>query len=230
MNGMDGVQRLVARRVEKMLDALAAQVVRGRTGEEVPTFQLTLHLAQGIRLSGVLLDYIPREAILLASTKEGLLSRGESVTYVEFSSVIAVSVESPALLNQVPFLVRAALGREDLLRYSERLSKGLADQFLPGEAQLGGKALSFEVDWVELDTEPGRRALEDAMNAVTHALRLIGREPNGRDNLRRIARVRFARGRQTEASLEGETGQVLINPAAPVPSAQLLRKGLTANS
>jgi hypothetical protein len=230
MNGMDGVQRLVARRVEKMLDALAAQVVRGRTGEEVPTFHLTLHLAQGIRLSGVLLDYIPREAILLASTKEGLLSRGESVTYVEFSSVIAVSVESPALLNQVPFLVRAALGREDLLRYSERLSKGLTDQFLPGEAQLGGKALSFEVEWVELDTEPGRRALEDAMNAVTHALRLIGREPNGRDNLRRIARVRFARGRQTAASLEGETGQVSIDPAAPVPSAQVLRKGLTANS
>jgi len=227
---MDGVQRLVARRVEKMLDALAAQVVRGRTGEEVPTFQLTLHLAQGIRLSGVLLDYIPREAILLASTKEGLLSRGESVTYVEFSSVIAVSVESPALLNQVPFLVRAALGREDLLRYSERLSKGLTEQFLPGEVQLGGKALSFEVDWVELDTEPGRRALEDAMNAVTHALRLIGREPNGRDNLRRIARVRFARGRQTAASLEGETGQVSIDPAAPVPSAQILRKSLTANS
>ncbi len=221
---MDGVQRLVARRVEKMLDALASQVARGRTGEEVPTFHLTLHLAQGIRLSGVLLDYLPREAILLASSKEGLLSRGESVTYVEFSSIVAVSVDSPALLNQVPFLVRAALGREDLLRHSEKLSRGISEHFWPGEVQLGGKALSFEVDWVELDTEPGRRALEDAMNAVAHALRLIGREPNGREHLRRIARVRFARGRSTAASLEGDTGQVSINPAAPVPSVQVIRK------
>ncbi|WP_157774694.1 hypothetical protein [Melittangium boletus] len=214
--------------MEKMLDVLAAQVARGRAGEEVPTFTLTLHLAQGIRLSGMLLDYLPREAILLASTKEGLLSRGDSVTYVEFSSVIAVSVDSPALLNQVPFLVRATLGRDDLLQYSETLSKGLTEQFWPGEAQLGGKPLRFEVDWVELDTEPGRRALEDAMNAVAHALRLIGREPNGRDSLRRIARVRFSRGRTMAAFLDGDTGQVSIDPAAPVPSVQALRKGLTA--
>ena len=56
-----------------------------------------------------------------------------------------------------------------------------------------------QVDWVELDTEPGRRALEDAMNAVAHALRSIGREQNGRDNLRRIARVTFSKGRQMAA-------------------------------
>lgn len=225
---MDGVQRLVARRVEKMLDALAAQVARGRTGEDVPTFNLTLHLAQGVRLSGVLLDYLPREAILLASAKEGLLSRSESVTYVEFSSVIAVTVESPAVLNQVPFLLRPALNREDLLRHGERLSKGLTEQFWPSEQSLGGKGLSFEVDWVELDTEPGRRALEDAMNAVTHALRLIGRESNGRDNLRRIARVRFAKGRQTAANLEGDTGQVTVDPSGPAPAVQSLRKALSA--
>jgi hypothetical protein len=225
---MEGVQRLVARRVEKMLDALAAQVARGRAGEDVPSFTLTLHLAQGVRLSGVLLDYLPREALLLASAKEGLLSRGESVTYVEFSSVIAVTVESPVMLNQVPFLVRPALNREDLLRHAERLARGLTEQFWPGEESLGGKPLGFEVDWVELDTEPGRRALEDAMNAVAHALRLIGREPNGRDNLRRIARVKFARGRQTTASLEGDTGRISVDPAAPVPQAQTLRKGLAA--
>jgi hypothetical protein len=225
---MDGVQRLVARRVEKMLDALAAQVVRGRTGEEVPTFNLTLHLAQGVRLSGVLLDYLPREAILLASAKEGLLSRSEAVTYVEFSSVIAVTVESPALLNQVPFLVRPALGREDLLRHADRLARGITEQFWPSEERLGGKALGFEVDWVGLDTEPGRRVLEDAINAVAHALRLIGREPNGRDNIRRLARVRFAMGRHTTASLEGDTGRISIDPTAPVPSVQTFRKGLAA--
>lgn len=225
---MDGVQRLVARRVEKLLDALAVQVTRGRTGEDVPTFNLTLHLAQGGRLSGVLLDYLPREAILLASSREGLLSRSESVTYVEFSSVIAVTVEAPVLLNQVPFLVRPALGREDLLRHAERLARGLSEQFAPSEELLGGKALGFEVDWVGLDTEPGRRVLEDAMNAVAHALRLIGREPNGRDNLRRVARVKFTVGHHTAASLEGDTGRILIDPAAPVPSVHVFRKGLAA--
>jgi hypothetical protein len=225
---MEGVQRLVARRVEKMLDALAAQVARGRAGEDVPTFTLTLHLAQGVRLSGVLLDYLPREAILLASAKEGLLSRNESVTYVEFTSVIAVTVESPAVLNQVPFLLRPALNREDLLRHADKLAHGITEQFWPGEAKLGGKPLSFEVDWVELDTEPGRRALEDAMNAVAHALRLIGKEPNGRDNLRRISRVAFAKGRNTVAALEGDTGRVSVDPSAPVPPAQTLRKGLAA--
>jgi hypothetical protein len=150
------------------------------------------------------------------------------VTYVEFTSVVAVTVESPAVLNQVPFLLRPALNREDLLRHAERLSKGLTEQFWPSEQSLGGKALSFEVDWVELDTEPGRRALEDAMNAVTHALRLIAREPSGRDDLRRIARVRFSRGRQTAASLEGDTGQVSVDPSGPVPPVQSLRKGLAA--
>lgn len=225
---MDGVQRLVARRVDKMLDAIAAQVMRGRAGEDVPTFNLTLHLAQGVRLSGVLLDYVPREAILLASAKEGLLSRSESVTYVEFSSVVAVTVESPALLTQVPFLVRPALGREDLLRHAERLSRGITEQFWPSEQQLGGQVLGFEVDWVGLDTEPGRRVLEDAMNAVAHALRLIGREPNGRDNIRRLSRVKFVMGRQTLASLEGDTGRISIDPASPVPPVQTFRKGLAA--
>jgi hypothetical protein len=228
MNGMDGVQRLVARRVEKMLDALAAQVARGRTGEEVPTFNLTLHLAQGIRLSGVLIDYLPREAILLASAKEGLLSRNEAVTYVEFSSIVAVTVESPAVLNQVPFLVRPALTKDDLLRHAERLARGLTEQFWPSESQLGGQVMSFEVDWVELDTEPGRRALEDAMNAVAHALRSIGREQNGRNNIRRIARVKFSKGRQMAATLEGDTGRVSIEPSASVPPAQVFRKGLSA--
>lgn len=225
---MEGVQRLVARRVEKMLDALAAQVVRGRTGEEVPTFNLTLHLAQGIRLSGVLIDYVPREAILLASAKEGLLSRNESVTYVEFSSIVAVTVESPGVLNQVPFLVRPAPNKQDLLRHAERLAREVTEQFWPSESQLGGQVMTFEVDWVELDTEPGRRALEDAMNAVAHALRLIGREQNGRDNLRRIARVTFSKGRQMAATLEGDTGRVSIEPSASVPPAQVFRKGLSA--
>lgn len=224
-----GAERLVARRVDKMLDALAAVVSRGRAGEEVPTFPLTLHLAQGVRLSGVLVDYLPREAILLASGKEGLLSRGESVTYVEFSSVIAVTVDSPALLTQIPFLVRPTPGREELLRHAEKLSRELSEQFWPGEVQLGGKALSFEVDWVALDTEPGRRTLEEGMNAVASALRLIGREPQGREHLRRIARVRFAQGRPTAASLQGETGLVSLEPGSPMPSAQTLRAGLVAN-
>ncbi|SEL28560.1 hypothetical protein SAMN05444354_105114 [Stigmatella aurantiaca] len=225
---MEGVQRLVARSVEKMLDALAAVAVRGRMGEEVPTINLSLHLAQGVRLSGVLLDYLPREAILLASTRDGVLSRNETVTYVAFSSVVAVTVESPSVLNQVPFLVRPALSREDLLKHAERLARELAEQFWPSQSQLGGKPMSFEVDWVELDTEPGRRALEDALNVTAHALRLMGKEQNGLEGIRRISQVKFARGRQMAAALEGGIGKVSIDPSSPMPSAQAFRKGLSA--
>jgi hypothetical protein len=225
---MEAVQRLVARRVEKVLEALAGQVARSRSGEEIPAFTLTLHLAQGNQVTGVLLDYVPRESVLLATADEGLLSRTESVTYVDFTSVVAVAVKSPGSLAQIPFLQRPALNREDLLRHGERLARTVTEQFAPSEEQLGGKPLSFEVDWVELDTEPGRRALEEAMNAVAHALRLIGRDRNGRDNLRRIARVRFARGRQTTARLEGDTGQMSIDPGSSVPSVQAIRKALAA--
>ncbi|WP_434391095.1 hypothetical protein [Melittangium boletus] len=224
---MDAVQRLVAKRVEQVLDALALQVARGRGGEQTPAFHLILHLAQGIRLSGLLLDYLPREAILLGGTREGLLSRGESVTYVEFSSVIAVTVDSPALLQQVPFLLRPVPGREELLRHSQKLSRELTEELWPGEAQLGGRSLSFDVDWMELDTEPGRRALEEAMNAVAQALRLMGRELQANSPSRRIARVRFVRGRAMAASLEGETGLVAIEPSAPRLSVKALREGFT---
>ncbi|HSP80154.1 MAG TPA: hypothetical protein VLQ93_16605 [Myxococcaceae bacterium] len=220
------MQRLVARKVEKLLEALAAQVARGRTGEEVPSFTLTLHLAHGHQLTGVLVDYVPREAVLLATTKEGLLSRTESVSYVDLTSVVAVTLGSPARLSQLPMLMRPALGREDLLRHGERLARALTEQFWPAEEQLGGQILRYEVEWKGLDDEPGRRALEEAMNAVTRALRLLGEERNGRDNLRRIARIQFTWGKQMGLTLQGETGRMTVDPAAPAPHVQALRKAL----
>jgi hypothetical protein len=225
---MEAMQRLVARRVEKLLEALAAQVARGRTGEEVPSFNLTLHLAQGHQVQGVLVDYVPREAVLLATAREGLLSRTESVTYVDLASVVAVTVAAPAQLAQVPMLMRPALNREDLLRHGERLAKALTEQFWPSEELLSGKVMRFEVEWPGLDDEPGRRAVEEAMNAVARALRLLGQEKNGRDNIRRIERIQFARGKQMAATLRGETGRMTVDPTAPVPPVQALRKGLAA--
>ncbi len=223
---MEGVQRLVARKVEKLLEALGTQVARGRLGEEVPPIPLTLHLIHGHQLTGVLVDYVPREGVLLATTKEGLLSRTESVSYVDLASVVAVTLSAPARLAQLPLLMRPALGREDLLRHGERLAKALTEQFWPGEEQLGGQILRYEVEWKGLDDESGRRALEEAMNAVTRALRLMGEERNGRDNLRRIGRIQFTWGKQMGLTLQGEAGRMTVDPTAPTPQVQALRKAL----
>lgn len=224
---MDVLQRLVARRVEKLLEHMASLVARSRSGEELPTFTLTLHLNSGQQIQGEMLDYLPREAVLLATGREGL-ARAESVTYVDLASVLAVTVSHAERLTQFPTLVRPALGREDLLRHGERLIRSLLEQLWPGEEQLGGQLLRLEVEWKGLDDDNGRRALEAAMNITVHALRLIGRERNGRDTLRRFTRILFVHGPQTAASFEGDAGKVTVHPTSATPAPHVLRKGFSS--
>ncbi|RKH68646.1 hypothetical protein [Corallococcus llansteffanensis] len=224
---MDNVQRLVARRVEKLLEQLALLVARGRTGEDLPAIGVTLHLAHGHQVSGELLDYLPKEAVLLALKKEAL-SRSESVTYVDLASVVAVTVTDAGRLAQVPGMVRPLPTRSDLQKLAEQLAKGITEQFWPSEGTLGGQVLRFEVDWVGLDDEPGRLALELALNVASHALKELGRsEKNGREAIRAISTVRFVKGKETVASLEGDTGTVTVGPGG-TPTVQAFRKGFTA--
>ncbi|RKH29481.1 hypothetical protein D7Y13_15515 [Corallococcus praedator] len=223
---MENVQRLVARRVEKLLEQLALLVTRGRTGEAVPSVGVTLHLTHGHQVSGELLDFLPKEAVLLALKKEGLL-RSESVTYVDLASVVAVTVTDAGKLAQVPGMVRPLPTRSDVQKLAEQLAKGITEQFWPSEGALGGQVLRFEVDWVGLDDEPGRLALELALNVASHALKELGRsEKHGRDAIRRIATVRFVKGKETSAELEGDTGTVTVGPG-PTPTVQGFRKGFT---
>lgn len=224
---MENVQRLVARRVERLLEQLALLVARGRTGEEVPSIGITLHLVHGHQVNGELLDFVPKEAVLLSLKKEGL-SRSESVTYVDLASVVAVTVADAGKLSQVAGLARPIPTRADLLKLAEQLAHGITEQFWPSEGTLGGQVLRFEVDWVGLDDEPGRLALELAMNVSAHALKEIGRaEKLGRDTIRRFTLVRFMKGKETAAGFKGNTGTVTVNPTT-VPTVQGLRKGFAA--
>ncbi len=224
---MENMQRLVAQRVEKLLEQLALLAARGRTGQEVPSIGVTLHLAHGYQVSGELLDFIPKEAVLLALKKEGL-TRSEAVTYVDLASVLAVTVVDAAKLAQVAGLIRPTPTRSDLQKLAEQLARGITEQFWPSEGALGGQVLRFEVDWMGIDDEPGRLALEMAMNVSAHALREIGRsEKNGRETIRRISLVRFVKGKDTSANLKGDTGTVTVSPAAS-PTVQGLRKGFAA--
>ncbi|WP_426757196.1 hypothetical protein [Myxococcus sp. Y35] len=213
---MEGVQRLVSRKVERVLEQLGTVATRARTGEELPTITATLHLAHGHSLTGEVLDYVPRESVLLALGKEGL-RRSESVAYVDLSTVVAVSVGNAEKLLELSQLVRPNPTRQDLLSLLEKLPHALTEQFWPGEASLGGKPLRFEVDWVGLDDEPGRRALESAVNVTGHALRALAQE-QGREVLRRITTVRFIKGRDTRAAVEGETGTVTVGSGEPTVS------------
>ena len=221
-------QRLTARRVEKLLEALGTVVARGRTGEEVPAFTLTLHLTHGHQLSGEFVDYVPREAVLLDTGREGLVRGVDTVAYVDLASVVAVTVNGADKLLLVPGLARAVPSREELARQAERLARGITEQFWPAEEQLGGTPLRFELEWKGLDDEPGRLALEGAMNAVAHALRAIGKEEGGRNALHRYVKLQFIHGEQTAAKREGDVGKVTVAPGAPTPSVQVLRKSLAA--
>ncbi len=221
---MEGVQRLVSRKVERVLEQLGTVATRARTGEEVPTITATLHLSHGHTLTGEVVDYIPRESVLLALGKEGL-RRSESVAYVDLATVVAVSVSHAEKLLELTQLVRPNPTRQDLVSLLEKLPHALTEQFWPGELSLGGKPLRFEVDWVGLDDEPGRRALESAVNVTSHALRALAQE-QGREVLRRITTVRFLKGRDTRAAVEGETGTVTVGPGEPTVSA--FRKSFAA--
>ncbi|GHG67871.1 hypothetical protein [Comamonas sp. JC664] len=221
---MEGVQRLVSRKVERVLEQLGTVATRARTGEEVPTITATLHLSHGHTLTGEVVDYIPRESVLLALGKEGL-RRSESVAYVDLATVVAVSVSHAEKLLELTQLVRPNPTRQDLVSLLEKLPHALTEQFWPGEMSLGGKPLRFEVDWVGLDDEPGRRALESAVNVTSHALRALAQE-QGREVLRRITTVRFLKGRDTRAAVEGETGTVTVGPGEPTVSA--FRKSFAA--
>ena len=221
---MEGVQRLVSRKVERVLEQLGTLAARARSGEEVPSLTATLHLAHGHSLTGEVVDYVPRESVLLALGKEGL-RRSESVAYVDLSTVVAVTVGNAEKLLELAQLVRPNPTRQDLATLLEKLPHALTEQFWPGEASLGGKPLRFEVDWAGLDDEPGRRALESAVNVTSHALRALAQE-QGREVLRRITTVRFLRGRDTRAAVEGETGTVTVGPGEPTVSA--FRKSFAA--
>ncbi|WP_002635149.1 hypothetical protein [Myxococcus hansupus] len=221
---MEGVQRLVSRKVERVLEQLGTVATRARTGEEVPTITATLHLSHGHSLTGEVVDYIPRESVLLALGKEGL-RRSESVAYVDIATVVAVSVSHAEKLLELTQLVRPNPTRQDIVTLLEKLPHALTEQFWPGEMSLGGKPLRFDVDWMGLDDEPGRRALESAVNVTSHALRALAQE-QGREVLRRITTVRFLKGRDTRAAVEGETGTVTVGPGEPTVSA--FRKSFAA--
>ncbi|QDE95395.1 hypothetical protein [Myxococcus xanthus] len=221
---MEGVQRLVSRKVERVLEQLGTLATRARSGEEVPTITVTLHLAHGHSMTGEVVDYVPRESVLMALGKEGL-RRSESVAYVDLSTVVAVAVGNAEKLLELTQLVRPNPTRQDVVTLLEKLPHALTEQFWPGEASLGGKPLRFEVDWVGLDDEPGRRALESAVNVTSHALRALAQE-QGREVLRRITTVRFLKGRDTRAAVEGETGTVTVGPGEPTVSA--FRKAFAA--
>jgi hypothetical protein len=224
---MEGVQRLLARRVERLLEQLGGMAARARTGEEVPAFTVTLHLAHGHSVTGELVDYVAKESVLLAIGKEGLL-RSASVAYIDLASIIAVTVTDAEKLLELPQLVRPVPTRQDLAQLAERLAHGITEQFWPGETSLGGRGVRFELDWVGLDDEPGRRAMEGALNAAGHALRTLATE-RGRDVIRRVTTVRFLKGTATRATLEGETGTVTVAPgASSEPTAAAFRKGLGA--
>lgn len=223
---MEGVQRLLSRKVERVLEQLGALAARARTGEEVPSLTVTLHLAHGHSMTGEVVDYVPRESVLMALGKEGLL-RSASVAYVDLTTVVAVSVGNADKLLDLAPLVRPNPTRQDLMSLMEKLPHAITEQFWPGEAALGGRPLRFEVDWVGLDDEPGRRALEAAMNVAGHALRALAQE-QGREVLRRIITVRFIKGRDTRAAVEGETGTVTVAPGSADPTVSSFRKAFAA--
>jgi hypothetical protein len=223
---MEGVQRLLARKVERVLEQLGTLAARARTGEEVPSLTVTLHLAHGHSMTGEVVDYVPRESVLLALGKEGLL-RSASVAYVDVATIVAVSVGNADPLLEVPQLVRPNPTRQDLVTLLEKVPHAITEQFWPGEASLGGRPLRFEVDWVGLDDEPGRRALETAVNVAGHALRALAQE-QGREVLRRILTVRFIKGRDTRVSVEGDTGTVTVAPGAGDPTVSTFRKAFAA--
>ncbi len=223
---MEGVQRLLSRKVERVLEQLGTLAARARTGEEVPSLTVTLHLAHGHSMTGEVVDYVPRESVLMALGKEGLL-RSASVAYVDLSTVVAVSVGNADKLLDLATLVRPNPTRQDLLSLMEKLPHALMEQFWPGEAALGGRPLRFEVDWVGLDDESGRRALEAAMNVAGHALRALTQE-QGRDVLRRILTVRFLKGRDTRVAMEGDTGTVTVAPGSGDPTVSAFKKAFAA--
>ncbi|MBJ6761295.1 hypothetical protein JGU66_11010 [Myxococcaceae bacterium JPH2] len=223
---MEGVQRLVARRVERLLELLGTVATRVRTGEELPAFTVTLHLAHGHTLTGEVVDYVPKEAVLLALGKEGLL-RSASVAYADVNTIVAVSVTNAEKLLELPQLVRPIPTRQDLAQLAERLATSITEQFWPGELSLGGKGLRFDVDWVGLDDEPGRRALEGSINVTSHALRALATE-SGREVLRRITAVKFVKGPNARATRDGETGTVTVAPGSGEPTLTAFRKGLGA--
>ncbi|MBZ4415181.1 hypothetical protein [Myxococcus sp. RHSTA-1-4] len=223
---MEGVQRLLSRKVERVLEQLGALAARARTGEEVPSMTVTLHLAHGHSMTGEVVDYVPRESVLLALGKEGLL-RSASVAYVDVATVVAVSVGNADPLLELPQLVRPNPTRQDLVSLLEKVPHAITEQFWPGEASLGGRPLRFEVDWVGMDDEPGRRALETAVNVAGHALRSLAQE-QGREVLRRILTVRFIKGRDTRVSMEGDTGTVTVAPGTGDPTVSAFRKAFAA--
>jgi hypothetical protein len=223
---MEGVQRLLSRKVERVLEQLGAMAARARTGEEVPTLTVTLHLAHGHSMTGEVVDYVPRESVLMALGKEGLL-RSASVAYVDLATVVAVSVGNADKLLDLAPLVRPNPTRQDVIALVEKLPHALMEQFWPGEAALGGRPLRFEVDWVGLDDEPGRRALETAVNVAGHALRALTQE-QGREVLRRILNVRFIKGRDTRVAMEGDTGTVTVAPGSTDPTVSAFKKAFAA--
>lgn len=223
---MEGVQRLLSRKVERVLEQLGTLAARARTGEEVPSLTVTLHLAHGHSMTGEVVDYVPRESVLMALGKEGLL-RSASVAYVDVTTVVAVSVGNADKLLELATLVRPNPTRQDLVALLEKLPHAITEQFWPGEATLGGRPLRFEVDWVGLDDEPGRRALETAVNVAGHALRALAQE-QGREVLRRITTVRFLKGRDTRAAVEGETGTVTVAPGSGDPTVSAFKKAFAA--
>ncbi|QSQ20149.1 hypothetical protein JY651_33435 [Pyxidicoccus parkwayensis] len=223
---MEGVQRLLSRKVERVLEQLGALAARGRTGEEVPSLTVTLHLAHGHSMTGEVVDYVARESVLMALGKEGLL-RSASVAYVDLSTVVAVSVGNADKLLELATLVRPNPTRQDLVALQEKLPHAITEQFWPGEASLGGRPLRFEVDWVGLDDEPGRRALETAMNVAGHAMRALAQE-QGREVLRKITTLRFIKGRDTRAAVEGETATVTVAPGSGDPTVSAFKKAFAA--
>lgn len=223
---MEGVQRLLSRKVERVLEQLGTLAARARTGEEVPSLTVTLHLAHGHTMTGEVVDYVPRESVLMALGKEGLL-RSASVAYVDLTTVVAVSVGNADKLLDLAPLVRPNPTRQDLVSLVEKLPHAITEQFWPGEAALGGRPLRFEVDWVGLDDESGRRALETAMNVAGHALRALAQE-QGREVLRRILTVRFLKGRDTRVAMEGDTGTVTVAPGSGDPTVSAFRKAFAA--
>lgn len=127
---MEGVQRLLSRKVERVLEQLGTLATRARSGEEVPTITVTLHLSHGHSMTGEVVDYVPRESVLMALGKEGL-RRSESVAYVDLSTVVAVAVGNAEKLLELTQLVRPNPTRQDVVTLLEKLPHALTEQFWP---------------------------------------------------------------------------------------------------
>lgn len=214
---MSALERLIARRVDQVLEALAVLKARARAGEASGTPALTLHLTSGREVTGDLLDYHSREAVAIAlgpPTGE----RTGAVTFVDFLQIAAITVHDAARLVVLAELNRPVPGQQELAQLGGALAQGVAETT--------GGPLSFEVEWPGLEDEAGRRAVEAALHATALALRTLAE--TGRTTVTELRRVVFRRGDVAGGRLVSDVAEVSVAPGAEPATAAVLQRGFEA--